>query len=89
MLTRYEKEVARTIAERCEKSSTEEIVEKLCRIGVVDHTLCKVLAVRQYVDRLVAGGCQKVDAMWLAAGHFSASYEYIRKCIYYYKDINA
>lgn len=31
---------------------------------------------------------QKMDAMWKASEKFACSYEYIRKCMYYYKDIN-
>ncbi len=88
MMTRYEKELARIVAERYGKLPAAEIVAELCRIGVVDHTLCKVLAVRRHVDELVKSGSGKVDAMWLAAEYFCATYEYVRKCMYYYIDIN-
>lgn len=87
-MTRYEKELARMVAERYGKLPAGELVAELCRIGVVDHTLCKVLAVRRYVEELVRGGTGKVDAMWLAAEHFCATYEYVRKCMYYYTDVN-
>lgn len=87
-MTRYEKELARIVAERCGNLPAEKIVEELCRIGVVDHTLCKVLAVRRRVDELVGEGHGKVDSMWMAAEQFCTTYEYIRKCMYYYTDVN-
>ncbi len=77
-MTRYEKELARIVAERYGNLPAGELVAELCRIGVVDHTLCKVLAVRRWVEEAVSGGEGKVDAMWLAAEHFCATYEYVR-----------
>jgi hypothetical protein len=88
MMTKYQKELARIVAERYGELPTAQLVEKLCRIGVVDHTLCKVFAVRRFVDEQVKSGVGKVDAMWTASEHFCATYEYIRKCMYYYTDIN-
>jgi hypothetical protein len=88
MMTRYQKELAQAVATRYGELSTVRLVEELCRIGVVDHTLCKVFIVRRYVDELVKGGTGKVDAMWAASDRFCATYEYIRKCMYYYNDIN-
>ncbi len=87
-LTRYEKELARVVAEKYGKLSAGEIVGELCRIGVVDHTLCKVLAVRRWVAEGVERGGRKVETMWLAAEHFCVTYEYVRKCVYYYTDVN-
>ena len=87
-MTRYEKELARIVTQRWANVPASELIEKLCAIGVIDHTLCKVLVVRRYVDELVRTGTGKVDAMWLAAEHFCATYEYVRKCMYYYKDLN-
>jgi glycerol-3-phosphate cytidylyltransferase-like family protein len=88
-MTRYEKELARIIADRYGYvASTDQLVEELCRIGVVDHTRCKILSVRRWVDEAVKNGSGKVDAMWQAAEHFCATYEYIRKCMYYYTDVN-
>jgi hypothetical protein len=88
-MTRYEKELVGIIDEQYGDSlSAGALVEELIRIGVVDHTRCKVLVVRRYVDELVKGGCGKVEAMWLAAEHFCATYEYVRKCMYYYTDVN-
>lgn len=31
---------------------------------------------------------KKVEAMYDAAERFCCSYEYVRKCMYYYKEIN-
>lgn len=87
-LTRYEKELARIVAERCGEHPAQRIVEELCRLGVIDHTLCKVLAVRRWVEESIKEGRGKVDAMWMAADYFCATYEYIRKCMYYYTDVN-
>ncbi|MDR0907566.1 MAG: hypothetical protein LBM63_03015 [Rikenellaceae bacterium] len=88
MMTKYQKELAREVGRRYGELPTAKLVEELCRIGVVDHTLCKVLAVRRYVEQLVKDGAGKVDAMWAATDHFCATYEYIRKCMYYYTDVN-
>ncbi len=87
-LSIYQQELADAIARRYKKLPPEKLVAELCRMGLLDHPLCKVLAVRTWVDRAVAAGSQKVDAMWAASEKFCTSFEYIRKCIYYYKDIN-
>lgn len=87
-LTRYEKELARIVAGRFGGRPAESIVGELCRIGVIDHTLCKVLAVRRWVEESIKAGNGKVDAMWMASDYFCVTYEYVRKCLYYYKDVN-
>ena len=48
----------------------------------------QVLSVREYVNSLLQLGYKKIDAMWKATEIFSCSYEYIRKCMYYYKNVN-
>ena len=55
---------------------------------MVDHTRCKVLAVRRWVEKAVRRGSRQVDAMYQAAEEFACSYEYVRKCMYYYTDVN-
>lgn len=65
-----------------------EVVERLIRMGVVDTVKCKVMVVREYVEGLVRGGMGKVDAMYEASEKFCCSYDYVRKCMYYYKDVN-
>jgi ribosomal protein L17 len=88
-LTRYQKYLARIVAEKYGDLPADRLVEELCRVGVVDHTLCKVLAVRGRVEELVKSGRHgKVEAMWIAAEQFCATYEYVRKCMYYYTDVN-
>jgi hypothetical protein len=87
-LTRYQHGLWQVIAKRTRHISTKRLFEQLCRMGVVDNTLCKVLAVRLWVDQRCDEGYGKVKAMWMAAEHFSITYELVRQYIYYYKDIN-
>lgn len=87
-MTIYIKELLAMIDKRYGKLSAIEMADKLFEIGVVDHTLCKVLAVREFVQAKVKKGEKKIDAMWGAAEHFCCTYEYIRKCVYYYTDVN-
>ncbi len=86
-LTIYEKNLVKNVVDRYAGMSAGELTEMLIRIGVVDTTLCKVLTVRAYVDETVARGSGKVDAMFAAAEKFCCSYEYVRKCMYYYKGV--
>lgn len=88
-MTIYEKQLTEIIEKEYGNLSGGELIRKLLEIGVVDYTLCKVLAVREYVNGIMKTGGKKIDAMWEAAEKFSCSYEYIRKCMYYYTDINA
>lgn len=87
-MTIYEKQLARAVGTRYGRLTSGQVVERLVRIGVVDPTLCKVLAVREYVAGRQRTGESKTDAMWQASERFSCSYEYVRKCMYYYTDIN-
>ena len=63
-----------------DEACVESLVERLIRIGVVDTVRCKVLVIRQYVEERVRSGARK--------DRFCCSYEYVRKCMYYYKEIN-
>ncbi len=74
-LTRYEKELARIVAQKYGKRSAAGIVEVLCRAGVIDHSLCKVLAIRRWVGAEMDRGTGKVRAMWLPPEYFCVSYE--------------
>ena len=76
------------LGERYGRLPAGELARKLFEIGVVDHTLCKVLAVREHVAAGVKAGQKKIDAMWNAAEPFCCTYEYVRKCVYYYTDVN-
>lgn len=87
-MTIYVKELLGMLDRKYGEMPTEQFAGKLFEIGVLDHTLCKVLAVREYVAEKVKKDVKKIDAMWEAAEHFSCSYEYVRKCIYYYTDVN-
>ena len=50
--------------------------------------MMKVLVVREYVKDRVKNGSSRLGAMWQATEEFACSYEYVRKCVYYYKDVN-
>lgn len=76
------------LAEMLNGMEPEKIIGKLMEIGVISITRMKVLAVREYCKCLAYQGIGKVDSMHLAADKFSCSFEYVRKCIYYYTDIN-
>lgn len=87
-LTIYEKQFIDSVARALPSPGTAELVRQLIGMGVVDTTRCKVLVVREHVHDLVKCGMGKVDAMYEAAERFCCSYEYVRKCMYYYKDVN-
>jgi hypothetical protein len=87
-LTIYQKELRRLVAQKFGRLPADRLLEELCRIGVVDHTLCKVLTVRTWVDEQLKSGHGKLEAMWLATDHFCCTFEYVRKCLYYYQDVN-
>lgn len=87
-MTTYQRFLHKTIESRFGSLSATALLDKLFEMGVVDFTRCKVLAVRTAVDTLMRGGMRKVDAMYQAAEDFACSYEYVRKCMYYYTDVN-
>ncbi len=87
-MTLYEKQLVKIIDAHYGELNTKNLLEKLIKMGVVDYTRCKILAVRNVVDEMVKKGMKKSDAMWSAAEQFACSYEYIRKCMYYYTDVN-
>lgn len=64
------------------------IIDALYELGVVDTQLVKILCVRKFINEKISKGMKKVDAMWAASGKFHFSYEYARKCLYYYTDVN-
>ncbi len=74
--------------ERQGGTTPRQLMETLVGMGLIDHTLCKVLAVRYEVARHMEAGNNKTDAMWLTTEKYCCSYEYVRKCVYYYTDIN-
>ncbi len=88
MMTLYEKEFVQQFCEHYPEMAAGQVIEKLIEIGVVDFTRCKVLAIRSFIDREVKRGTGKIDALWMAAERFACSYEYARKCAYYYRDVN-
>ncbi len=87
-MTIYIKQLLKQLLEKYGEMTVEEFARKIFELGVIDHRQCKVLAVREWVAATVKNGTKKTDAMWAAAEHFSCTYEYIRKCMYYYTDVN-
>ncbi len=84
----YQKRLHELVRSRVPHADGAQVVDLLFRIGVIDSTLIKVLLIREYVDELMRGGETKLNAMWRATEIFACTYEYVRKCVYYYKDIN-
>ena len=87
-LTVYDKQLIGEVERMFPDHHAGEVVERLIRMGVVDTVRCKILVVREYVNELVGRGTGKVDAMYMTAEKFCCSYEYVRKCMYYYKEVN-
>ena len=87
-MTIYQRELKQQIRELHPELDNDELLDLLFEMGVVDHTRCKVLAIRRWVEEAVRQGSRKVDAMYQAAEEFACSYEYVRKCMYYYTDVN-
>lgn len=87
-MTIYEKELCRLLDDTYAPQNIEQTVEYLSRAGVIDYTRCKALVVRRFVERLTLAGAKKIDAMFAAAEEFACSYEYVRKCVYYFRDVN-
>lgn len=87
-MTTYEKEFLQIITVKYGNVSTDEIFARLVSMGIIEPTMCKVAVIRNYVNSLVDSGMGKLDAMWSATEHFACTYEYVRRCIYYYRDMN-
>ena len=58
-MTIYVKELLLMLDKKYGALSPGEMADKLFEIGVVDHTLCKVLAVREFVAAKVKTGEKK------------------------------
>ena len=87
-MTIYQKRLHELVQSHCSGQNGRDIVDMLFKVGIIDTTLVKVLVIREYVDQLIRGGETKLNAMWRATEIFACTYEYVRKCVYYYKDIN-
>ena len=86
-LTVYDKQLIGEVERMFPDQHAGEVVERLNRKGVVDTLRSKKLLLRENVNELVGRGTGKVDAMYMAAEKFCCSYEYVRKCMYYYKEV--
>lgn len=89
IMTVFDKHLIECMSRMFPGGDAGAVTERLIRMGVVSATRCKALAIRDYVEKAVKEGSAKVNAMYRAADHFRCSYEYVRKCIYYYKDVGA
>jgi hypothetical protein len=87
-MTLYQKRLHELVQARCARNNGHEVIDLLFRVGVIDSTLVKVLVIREYVEELLRDGETKLNAMWRATEVFACTYEYVRKCMYYYKDVN-
>lgn len=87
-MTTYQKELENLIARNYCTLSPQEVTRKLVKMGLIDNTMMKILVIREFVHALVKNGESKLNAMWSATEQFACSYEYVRKCLYYYKDVN-
>ncbi len=87
-LTPYNRHLIGEISKKYPSKETPSIVELLIRMGIIDERRCKILIIRDFVERRVKEGSGKVDAMCEAAEKFFCSYEFVRSCMYYYKEIN-
>lgn len=87
-MTIYQKKFNEIIKNNFDGYSTPQILEVMFEMGVIENTILKVLVIREFVKKLVVGGESKITAMWKATEIFACSFEYVRKCMYYYKDVN-
>ncbi len=87
-MTLYQKKLHELVRSQYPCADGKQVIDMLFRIGVIDGTLVKVLVIREYVAELIRAGETKLNAMWRATEIFACTYEYVRKCVYYYKDIN-
>ena len=88
ILTLYDRKVIDFMDRQFPGKEAGKFTEQLIRMGLVDNTKCKILMIREYVSEMVRKGSGKIDAMYSAAEEFCCSFDYVRKCIYYYKNIN-
>jgi len=71
----------------CKGKSASEVIDMLHENGMIDTMLLKVAVIRVWIATREKDGAKRVDAMFEAAAVFECTYEFVRKCIYYYKDI--
>lgn len=86
IMTVYDKALLDMVSQRLSTLTATEATERLIELGLIDNNRCKAMIIRDFVDKLVADGESKVEAMYTAAEKFCCSYECIRKYIYYYKN---
>jgi hypothetical protein len=87
-MTTYEKEFLSVFESKYGDADLRKTFELLVSMGLIEPTMCKVAVIRHFVNTQVADGVGKLDAMWNATEHFACTYEYVRRCMYYYRDMN-
>ena len=87
-MTTYEKEFLAIFSSKYAGADIEKTFELLVEMGLIEPTRCKVAVIRNFVNNQVENGVGKLDAMWSATEHFACTYEYVRRCMYYYRDMN-
>lgn len=66
----------------------ENTVKLLLESNFIDFRTMKIALTRHYVEECVKRGCGKREAMMLVANDLATSYEYVKKAMYYYNDVN-
>ena len=69
-------------------NAQENTIFALIESKLIDFRTCKIALIRHFVDDCVKKGCGKREAMRLVANDMACSYEYVKKAMYYFNDIN-
>lgn len=88
MMTCYERRLARHLGLRLGTTDSARVVEYLARRGLLDYRACKIFTVREFLQKLIRGGVSTTEALWQASERFACTYEYARRCLYDYRDMN-
>ncbi|MCL1943575.1 MAG: hypothetical protein FWF54_08550 [Candidatus Azobacteroides sp.] len=87
MITSIEKKFVEIYRQK-HPESEEKTIFALMENNLIDFRTCKIALIRYFVHDCVKRGCGKREAMRLIADDMACSYEYVRKVMYYYNDIN-
>lgn len=84
----YDKDFIRQFSSLYDGLPVDEVLNKLQEMGLLNPVAVSATIIREHVATLLSSGEKKTDAMWMATEHFGCSYEYVRKCVYFYPDAN-
>lgn len=87
-LTVYDKQLIGEVERMFPDHHAGEVVERLIRMGVVDTVRCKILDGEGVCERTRGPRNGQGRCHVHGAEKFCCSYEYVRKCMYYYKEVN-